>query len=85
VERGSTEVRTPPGRRRRVANLPRLFVRRELAGIIAKLGPLSEQHGLLRFSKNVDHANTLNGFVQELIYVVTDYQVCVTKSTLRTI
>jgi hypothetical protein len=50
------------------------IIRRKLAGIIAKLGPLSE-HGVLRFLKNVDHANTLNGFVQDLAYAVTDYQV----------
>ena len=54
---------------------------RKLAGIIVKLGPLSEQHGLLRFLKNVDHANSLNGFVQELAYAVTDYQVCVMSPT----
>ena len=40
-----------------------------------KLGPLSEQHGIMRFLKNVDHANTLNGFVQDLAYAVVDYQV----------
>ena len=54
---------------------------RKLAGIIAKLRPLSEQRGLLKFLKNVDHANILNGFVQDLAYAVTDYQVCVPNST----
>ena len=53
------------------------LVYRKLAGIILKLGPLSEQRGLLRFLKNVDHANTLNEFVQDLDYAVVDYQVCV--------
>ena len=53
--------------------------RRKLAGIITKLGPLSEQHGILKFLKNVDHANTLNGFVQDLSYAVTDYQVRVVR------
>lgn len=50
-------------------------VRRKLVGIVAKLGSLSEQNGLLRFLKNADHADTLNGFVQDLAYAVTDYQV----------
>lgn len=50
-------------------------IRRKLAGIIAKLGPLSEQNGIMRFFKNADHANILNGFVQDLAYAVTDYQV----------
>ena len=61
--------------------LTALIIGRKLAGVIAKLGPLSEQHGLLRFLKNVDHANTLNGFVQDLTYAVTDYQVCVVNRT----
>ena len=52
-----------------------LSLRRKLAGIIAKLAPLSEQHGIARFLKNVDHAKILNGFVQDLAYAVTDYQV----------
>ena len=52
---------------------------------MAKLGPLSEQYGLLRFLKNVDHANTLNGFIQELAYAITDYQACVTNPTAWTI
>jgi len=55
-------------------------IRRKLDGIIAKLGPLSEQQGLLKFLKNVDHANALNGFVQDLDYAVTDYQVRVANS-----
>jgi hypothetical protein len=46
-----------------------------LVGIVAKLGPLAEQHGLMRFLKNVDHANILNGFVKELAYAIADYQV----------
>ena len=40
-----------------------LLFYRKLTGIVIQLGPLSEQHGVLRFLKNVDHANTLNGFV----------------------
>ena len=48
---------------------------------MVKLRPLSEQHGLLRFLKNVDHASTLGGFVQELAYAITDYQVCITNPT----
>jgi hypothetical protein len=52
-----------------------LFIRRKLAGIIVKLEPLSEQHGIAKFLKNVEHANVLNGLVQDLAYAVTDYQV----------
>ena len=40
-----------------------------------KLEPLSEEHALLRFLRNVDHAKTLAGFVQELANAITDYQV----------
>ena len=29
----------------------------------------------MKFLKNVDHANILNGFVNELTYTITDYQV----------
>jgi hypothetical protein len=56
-----------------------------LARIIAKLEPLSEQHGIMRFLKNVDYANTLSGFVQELGYAITDYQVLVMNPASRTI
>jgi len=62
---------------------PRRFCRRKLDGIVAKLGPLSEQHGLLKFLENVDHANTLNGFVRDLAYAITDYQVWAPNSTTR--
>ena len=48
---------------------------------MAKLEPLSEQRGLLKFLKNVDHANTLNGFVQDLARAVTDYQVCMRRNS----
>ena len=54
---------------------------RKLAGIIAKLGPLSEPNGIVKFFKNVDHAKVLNGFVQDLAYAVTDYQVWDADST----
>ena len=50
-------------------------VNRKLAGIIAKLKPLEEQHAILKFLKNTDYANTLNDFVQDLACAVTDYQV----------
>jgi hypothetical protein len=46
-----------------------------LAGIVAKLGPLDDQHGFMKFLKNADHANILNGFVKELAYSLADYQV----------
>ena len=58
-------------------------VHRKLARIIAKLGPLSEQHKLLKFLNNVDHANTLNGFIQDLANAVADYQVCAASSSGR--
>jgi len=43
--------------------------------VTAKLEPLSEQHVLLKFLRNIDNAKTLNGFVQELANAITDYQV----------
>ena len=43
--------------------------------VTAKLEPLSEQHTLLKFLRNVENAKTLNGFVQELADAITDYQV----------
>ena len=64
---------------------PACMVRRKLARIITKLGALSEQRGLLRFLNNTDHASALNGFVQDLAYTITDYQVCVTKFTVSVI
>ena len=57
------------------------IIHRKLAGIIEQLRPLSRQRGLLKFLKNVDHAGTLNGFVKDLAYAVTDYQVCASDST----
>ena len=48
---------------------------RKLEGVIAKLEPLYDQHGLVRFLRNTDHAKTLAGLVQELSNVITDYQV----------
>ena len=59
--------------------------RRKLARIMAKLGPLAEQRGLMRFFKNVDHANVLNGFVNELSYALTDYQVWDPNSVLEAV
>lgn len=52
-----------------------LFNCRKLAGIIAKLEPLSKYHGIVKFLENIEHAKILNGFVQDLAYAVTDYQV----------
>ena len=54
-----------------------MTVRRKLARIIVNLEPLSQEHGLLKFLKNADRVDTLNGFVQDLAYAITDYQVCV--------
>ena len=47
---------------------------------MAKLRPLSEQHGVVKFLKNVDHAKILNGFVRDLASAVTDYQVRATDA-----
>ena len=52
-----------------------LSIHRKLAGITAKLEPLSEQHKIMKFLKNADHASILNGFVQDLACAVADYQV----------
>jgi hypothetical protein len=49
---------------------------RKLDGVIAKLEPLSEQHGLVKFLRNIDNAKALTGFVQELANAVEHYQVC---------
>lgn len=59
------------------------IVDRKLARIVAKLKPLSKQHGILKFLKNADHANTLNGFIQDLSYAVIDYQVPTINSIAR--
>jgi hypothetical protein len=48
---------------------------RNLERVIAKLEPLSGQHGLVGFLRSADNAKTLTGFVQELADAVTDYQV----------
>ena len=48
---------------------------RKLAGIVTKLRPLADQHGFMKFLKNVDHADILSGFTKELAYAITDYQV----------
>jgi len=48
---------------------------RKLEGIIERLEPLSEQHVLLKFLRNVENAKTLNGFVQELADAIMEYQV----------
>ena len=48
---------------------------RKLEGVVAKLEPLSDQHRLIKFLRNIDNAKMLTGFVQELADAVTDYQV----------
>jgi hypothetical protein len=55
---------------------------RKLEGVIAKLEPLSEQHALVRFLRNIDIAKTLGGFVQELADAITDYHVRVAGLTV---
>ena len=48
----------------------------KLAGIVAALKPLSEKNGITKFLNNVNYADKLKGFVQDLAYAVADYQVC---------
>ena len=55
---------------------------RKLARTIEHLEPLSKEHGLVKFLKNADRVNTLNGFVQDLGYAITDYQVRTASSTM---
>ena len=55
----------------------------KLAGIVAALKPLSEQNGIMKFLNNADYAITLNGFVKDLAYAVTDYQVWDTSTVAR--
>ena len=52
-------------------------------GVIVRLEPLSEQSGLSKFLRNEDYAGLLNGFVQDIAYAVTDYQVCGRKHAAR--
>lgn len=51
--------------------------RRKLEGVIAKLEPLSEQHALVKFLRNVNNTKLLTGSIQELSDAITDYQVWV--------
>jgi hypothetical protein len=55
---------------------------RRLDGVIAKLGPLGGEPGLLKFLRNVDNAKILSGFVQELADAVEYYQVQVPCSAV---
>ena len=55
---------------------------RKLEGVVAKLEPLSNQYGLVRFLRNVDNAKILTGFVQELADAITDYQVRAASPTV---
>jgi len=48
---------------------------RMLDGVTTKLEPLTDEHVLLRFIRNVDNAKVLSGFVQELADAVEYYQV----------
>ena len=52
-----------------------------MVNIIAKLRPLSERHGIVKFLRNADYAKALNGFVRDLDTAVTDYQVCAADTT----
>ena len=51
---------------------------RRLKGVMAKLEPLTEQHALIGFFRNVDNATILARFIQELADAVADYQVWAT-------
>jgi hypothetical protein len=55
---------------------------RNLEGVIAKLEPLSNQPGLVKFLRGVDNAKTLTGFVQELADSIMDYRVRVADPTV---
>jgi len=48
---------------------------RKLDRVVTNLKPLSEEHALLKFLRNVDNAKILSGFVQELADAIVDYQV----------
>ena len=48
---------------------------RKLKVVIAKLEPLTEQHAFIGLLCNVDNANILAGFVQQLADAIMDYQV----------
>ena len=61
------------------------FFRRMLAGIVAKLGPLDEPFGLIKFFQNVDHVNVLNGFIREFARAITDYQVRGAYTTVKAV
>ena len=65
--------------------LTKSLVHKKFTTAVAKLGPLSEQHKLLGFPKNVDYTNTLNGFVQDLTYAAVDYQVRIASPITQTI
>lgn len=60
-------------------------IRRKLNIIIARLEPLSEKHGIVKFLKNADHAKTLTGFVRDLDTAVTDYQVGTAEAASLTV
>ena len=62
-----------------------MTVPRKLARIVENLEPLSKEPGLLKFLKNADRVNTLNGFVQDLFYAITDYQVCIENPPMRVV
>jgi len=68
------EVRTRTHTRTKICKFAHPFLRK-LEVITAKLEPLSEQHVLLKFLRNIENAKTLDGFVQELADAITDYQV----------
>ena len=55
---------------------------RRLEGVITKLEPLSGQHAVVGFLRNIDNAKALTGFVQELADAVTDYQVRASGSVM---
>ena len=78
ARRGALRKSVMPPSTKIATFLNQIGFRRKLDSIIAKLKPLSERHGIVKFLKNANHAKTLNGFVRDLDTAVTDYQVCAT-------
>jgi hypothetical protein len=58
---------------------PTSIICRKLVEVTTKLGPLSEQNGVLKLQGNADHVSILNGFVQDLVCAVTDYCIGTTE------
>ena len=55
---------------------------RKLEAVLMKLEPLSDQHAIAGFLRNIDDAKRLTGFIQELANAIMDYQVRAAGSTV---